>query len=120
MISQKQTGFKSGESYFSQLLFIIYETYKSLDEGYEVRGLFSGISKTFDKLCHGGLLFKLKENKISGNLLNVLKNLQKTTENKGSRISQGSILGLIMFLNEVKKSMDNVSSNPKLFVDDTS
>ena len=44
----------------------------SLDEGLEVRGVFLDISKAFDKLCHEGLIYKLQQNGISGELLNIL------------------------------------------------
>ena len=36
------------------------------------RGVFLGISKALDKVWHEGLLYKLKQNGISGNLLNVI------------------------------------------------
>ena len=45
--------------------------YHSMDEGYEIRGVFLDISKAFDKVRHEGIVFKLKQNGISGNLLNV-------------------------------------------------
>ena len=42
------------------------------DDGLETRGVFLDISKAFDKIWHEGLLFKFKQNGISGNLLNVI------------------------------------------------
>ena len=45
---------------------------ESFDEGFEVRGVFLDTSKAFDKVWHEGLIFKLKQNGISGNLLNLL------------------------------------------------
>ena len=55
-----------------QLLCITYDIYQSLDDGLETRAVFLDISKAFDKVWHEGLLFKLKQNGISGNLLNVI------------------------------------------------
>ena len=73
LIAANQSGFKPGDSCINQLLSIAHNIYKSFDDGYEVRGVFLDISKAFDKVWHDCLNFKLQENGISGNLLNVLK-----------------------------------------------
>ena len=52
-----------------QLLSVTHEIYKSFDDGWEVRGISLDISKAFDKVWHQVVLFKLKQNGISGNLL---------------------------------------------------
>ena len=44
-----------------------------MDEGYEIRGVFLDISKAFGKVWHEGLVFKLKQNGTSGNLLNIFE-----------------------------------------------
>ena len=44
-----------------------------MDERYEIRGVFLDISKAFDKVWHKGFVFNLKQNGISGNLLNILE-----------------------------------------------
>ena len=49
---------------FNQLIVISHEIYKLFDDGLEVRGIFLDISKAFDKVWHGGLLFKLNRNGI--------------------------------------------------------
>ena len=46
----------------------------SLDEGLEVRGVSLDISKAFYKVWHEGLIYKLQQNCISGELLNILIN----------------------------------------------
>ena len=73
VISYNQSGFKPGDSYINQLLSITNEIYKSFDEGYETSGVFLHISKAFDKVWNEGLLHKLKENVISGKLLDTVK-----------------------------------------------
>ena len=65
-----QSGFKPGVSCINQLLFITHEICKSLDDEYEVRGVFLNIPKAFDKVWHNGLIYKLKQNRVSGELLN--------------------------------------------------
>ena len=71
-ISQNQSIVKPGDSLINQLLSITQEIYKSFDDGWEVRGVFLDISKAFDKVWHQGALFKLKQNRISGNLLKLM------------------------------------------------
>ena len=65
-----QSGFKPGAPCINQLLFITHEICKSLDDEYEVRGVFLNIPKAFDKVWHNGLIYKLKKNRVSGDLLN--------------------------------------------------
>ena len=72
LISTNQSGFKPGDSSMNQLLSITHEIYKSFDDGLEVRSVFLDISKAFDKVWHEGVIFKLKQNGISGDLLNIL------------------------------------------------
>ena len=82
LISSSQSGFKLGDSSINQLLSITHEIYSSFDEGLEVRSVFLDISKAFDKVWHDGIIFKLIQNGISGNLLNLLRyflNEKKTT-----------------------------------------
>ena len=74
LISSNQSSFKPGNFCINQLLSITREIYKSFDDGYEVRGVFLGISKSFDKVIHNGHIYKLKENRVSGNLLNLIIN----------------------------------------------
>ena len=82
----------------------------SLDEGLEVRGVFLDISKAFDKLCHEGLIYKLQQNGISGELLNILIDFQNNRKQRvvfndqtsnwvdvKVGVPQGSIMGLSYF-----------------------
>ena len=61
-------SFHSCDSCVNQLLAITHEICKSFNDGFDVRGVFQDISKAFDKVWYEGLIFKLKENGISGNL----------------------------------------------------
>ena len=71
LISPNLSGFKPGDSCINQLLSIIM-IYKSFEDGHEVWGIFLDISKAFDKVCHKGLLYKLKQNGISGKLFDII------------------------------------------------
>ena len=133
LISQNQSGFKPGDSCISQLLCITHDIYQSPDDGLETRAVFLDISKAFDKVWHEGLLFKLKLNGISGNLLNVITDFlyqikQKVVlngqhsswTNVQAGVPQGSILSPLFFLIYINDLSDGLNSNPKLFADDTS
>ena len=72
LISPNQLWFKPDGSCINQLLAVTHEIYKSFDDGFEVRGVLLDISMAFDKVWHEGLIFKLEQNGIPGNLLNLL------------------------------------------------
>ena len=72
LITPNQSGFKADDSCINQLVSITHEIYKSFDGGYEVQGVFRDISKAFDKVWYQGLHYKLRQNGISGELLNIL------------------------------------------------
>ena len=73
MISQNQSGFKPSDSCVNQFLSATHEIYKFLDDGREVTGVFLDISKAFGKVWDQGVILKLKQNGISGNLLKIIK-----------------------------------------------
>ena len=71
-IFERLISFQPGDSCINQLLSITHEIFTSFDNGLEVRSAVLDISKVFDKAWHEGLIFKLKQNTISGELLHIL------------------------------------------------
>ena len=130
LISQHQSGFKYGDSCIEQLLSITHKIYQSFDEGFDVHILmYLDVSKAFDKVFHDSIVFNLKQNGISGKLLNLLPDFLRNRKQRvvfngqtsscadvNAGVPQGSILSSALFLTYITDLADGLSSNPKFFV----
>ena len=90
------------------------------------------ISKAFERVWHAGLLHKLEFDGISGQVFGLIssflsnRRLLVVVDGKSSqeypvnaRVSQGSILGLILFLLYSNDLPDDVICNMAIYADDT-
>ena len=121
LILSNQSDFKPGDSCINQLLSITHEIYKSFDDGIEVRGVFLDILKAFDKVWHNGIIFKLKQNGISGKLLSVSSDFLKDKKQRvtlngkvsswtgvNAGVPQGSILSPLLSLVYIDELADGL------------
>ena len=135
LLTLNQSGFRPGGSTINQLLYITQKIYTTFEEfpSSETCAVFLDISKAFDKVWHEGLVFKLKTYGISGPLLalivSYLSNRQQRVVLKrktslwsyiSAGVPQGSVLGPLFFLVYINDLVDDISSDAKLFADDTS
>ena len=82
LISKNQSAFQPGDSCISQMLSIGHGIFTSFDNGLEVRSVFLDISKAFDEVWQEGLIFKLKQNGISGKRLHILSDFLNNSKEK--------------------------------------
>ena len=83
LLNSCRSGFRSNASYFNQLISIAH-IYRAFDANpsMKVRGIFLDLSKVTDKAWHEGLLFKLKNNGINENVLQLIESFLHNSRHK--------------------------------------
>ena len=130
-ISQHQYAYKENSSTTHQLTVLYDEILRALDSGKDVLLTFGDASKAFDKIWTAGLIAKLKQAGIKGNLLEwittyltkrrqatVIKGKTSPEEYINSGVPQGSILGPLFFIFYVNSLIDITQVPTHIYADD--
>jgi len=133
LLYKYQSGFLPNHSTTFQLIDIYHHICQTFDNKQVSCMVFCDISKAFDRVWHRGLLFKLQENGIGGNLLTwissylnkrsqrvVLHSTESSLRPMNAGVPQGSVLGPLLFLIYVNDIADKLLSLTRLYADDSS
>ena len=111
---------------------LIEDLARNLQAGKQTDLILLDFSKGFEKVNHEKLLHKLHQYRVRGNILKWIKGFldgrtqtvvvegdESTSVSVTSGVRQGSVLGPILFLAYINDLPDRVTSNVRLFADDT-
>ena len=130
ILSDAQHGFRKGRSCETQLLLLLENLTKTLDNR-QVDLILTDFSKAFGKVPRQRLLLKLKNFGVQGPILDwltcfvtkrtqrvVLEGIKSEEVIVKSGVPQGTVLGPLLFLVFINDIHENVSSQLHLFADD--
>lgn len=111
LLNPSQTGFRKNRNTINQLIRLHDDAYKSVNTKSITRAIFLDFSKAFDMLWTEGLLYKLKQLKLHGNIYHFIRNFltDRTLQVRlGTSLSksypvingvpQGSVISPLLFI----------------------
>ena len=132
ILTDINSGFRKNDSSINRLLAILEEIYQGLDNHKNSIFISLDISKAFDRVWHEGLLFKLRQCGVDGQLLKWFKSYLSDRSQRvvvggstssqpflHSGVPQGSLLGPLLFLVYVNNMGKGIRLLIHQFADDT-
>ena len=135
LLNPNQSGFRPGNSTSNQLISMVHSIIVAFDckPLLDVRSVYLDISKAFDRVWHDGLIYKLRQNCVSGQFLKLIQSFladrMQCTVLKGKTFQWGKIsaglpqessLSPLFFLVYINDLTTDLKCNGKLFPDDKS
>ena len=128
---ENQQGFRSCRSCESQLLLTTDDIVRSINQSHQVDLAILDYAKAFDKVSHQRLSIQMAYYGIQGTTLYwvidflhgqnqqvVINGEPSSPAEVTSRVPQGMVLGLTLFIIYINDIAENINSNIRLFADD--
>ena len=133
ILTNKQAAYLKGDSTVTQLLYLVHNIRLAWGQKNIAHTVFLDISAAFDKVWHKGLLAKLKQIGVSGQMMKILESYLTNRRQQvvidgiyskevpiTSGVPQGSRLGPLLFIIYINDILNGLECDGLLFADDTS